>query len=280
MLPGDADAGRELVQHPLVQKISFTGGLVTAQKILTACAESVKPVCLELGGKSANIIFEDADLDTSCGHGTLMSVGVLSGQGCAFPTRMLVQESVYDDVVERVASAAKSIAVGDPWDPATLAGPVISQKALERILAMIERAKYDGARLVTGGARLEGDLSSGYYIEPTVLADVDPYSELAQNEVFGPVLAITPFSTEDDAIRIANATRFGLSGYVQTKDLRRALRLAEELVTGEVLINGAANLRVQRPFGGLGLSGFGKEGGRLGIEEFLRVKGVGIGGLR
>jgi aldehyde dehydrogenase (NAD+) len=279
MVPGDAGAGAALVAHPLVRKVSFTGGPATARRILASCAESMKPVCLELGGKSANIVLDDADLDTACGHGTMMSVGIMSGQGCAFPTRMLVQESVYDDVLQRVAAVAKSIPVGDPWEPTTLAGPVINGEALERILGMVERAKLDGARLLAGGARLEGDLANGYFIEPTVFADVDPESELAQNEVFGPVLAITPFSDDDHAIRIANSTKYGLSGYVQTASLRRALRMAEEMHTGEVLVNGAANLRVQRPFGGLGLSGMGKEGGRLGIDEFLRVKSVGIGGL-
>ncbi|HEX4430801.1 MAG TPA: aldehyde dehydrogenase family protein [Frankiaceae bacterium] len=276
VLPGSPEAGEALVTHPLVQKVTFTGGPATAKKILHACAEQMKPTVLELGGKSANIIFDDADLDTACGHGTFMSVGLLSGQGCAFPTRMLVQESIYEDVVARTAMVAKNISVGDPWDPATMAGPVVNKDALERILGMIERAKLDGARLVTGGARLEGDLARGYFIEPTVFADVDPDSELAQTEVFGPVLAITPFATDDEAIRIANSTRYGLSGYIQTTNLQRALRVSEELITGEVLVNGAANLRVQRPFGGLGLSGLGKEGGKLGFEEFLRVKSVGI----
>jgi aldehyde dehydrogenase (NAD+) len=143
-------------------------------------------------------------------------------------------------------------------------------------LGVIERAQSDGARLVTGGSRIGGDLADGYFIEPTVFADVDPNSELAQDEIFGPVLAITPFTNDAEAVRIANNSRYGLSGYIHTSNLTRALRVAEELQTGEVLINGAANLRVQRPFGGQGISGFGKEGGRLGIDEFLRVKSVGI----
>jgi aldehyde dehydrogenase (NAD+) len=276
ILPGDPSAGAALVTHPKTRMVSFTGGPQTASKILHACADVMKPATLELGGKSANIIFEDADLDAACGIGTMMSVGVLSGQGCAFPTRMLVQRTVYDEVVDRVAAMAKGIPVGDPWDPAVLAGPVINEAALERILGMIGRAQKDGARLVTGGSRLEGDLAGGYFIEPTVFADVDPDSELAQNEVFGPVLAVTPFETEDEAVTMANNTRYGLSGYVHTQNLSRALRLAEEMVTGEVLINGAANLRVQRPFGGVGISGMGKEGGRLGVEEFCRLKAVGI----
>jgi aldehyde dehydrogenase (NAD+) len=276
VLPGAPEAGAALVGHPLVKKITFTGGPDTAKKILHSCADLMKPACLELGGKSANIVFDDADLDMACSHGTFMSVAVLSGQGCALPTRMLVHEPVYDAVVSRVAEIAKAITVGDPFEPATLSGPVVSQAALDRILAMIDQAKLDGARLVTGGARLEGGLAGGYFIEPTVFADVDPASELAQKEVFGPVLAITPFGTEDEAIRIANSTPYGLSAYIQTSDLRRAHRVADELVTGEVLVNGAVNLGVHRPFGGVGLSGFGKEGGRAGLEEFLQVKSVAI----
>jgi aldehyde dehydrogenase (NAD+) len=276
VLPGAPAAGAALVGHPLIKKVTFTGGPDTARKILHACAEEMKPACLELGGKSANIIFDDADLDAACSHGTFLSVAVLSGQGCALPTRMLVHEPIYDAVVGRVAEVAKAITVGDPFDPAVLSGPVVSQAALERILGMIERAKLDGARLVTGGARLGGALADGYFIEPTVFADVDPASELAQKEVFGPVLAITPFGSDDEAIAIANSTSYGLSAYIQTTDLRRAHRVADELVTGEVLVNGAANLGVHRPFGGVGLSGFGKEGGRAGLEEFLQIKSVAI----
>ena len=276
VLPGAPEAGAALVSHPLVKKVTFTGGPDTARKILHACADSMKPAVMELGGKSANIIFDDANLDTACAHGTFLSVAVLSGQGCALPTRMLVHEPVYDQVVGRVAEIAKSIAVGDPFEETTVSGPVVSQAALDRILAMIEQARRDGARLVAGGSRLGGPLADGYFIEPTVFADVDPQSQLAQREVFGPVLAITPFRTEEEAIAIANSTEYGLSAYIQTSDLRRAHRLADELAAGEVLVNGAANLGVHRPFGGVGLSGFGKEGGRAGLEEFLQVKSVAI----
>jgi aldehyde dehydrogenase (NAD+) len=157
-----------------------------------------------------------------------------------------------------------------------MAGPVVSQAALDRILGMIDRAKADSARLIAGGGRLDGPLADGFYVAPTVFADVDPQSELAQKEVFGPVLAMTSFATEEEAIAIANATPYGLSGYVQTRDVQRAHRVAEAMVTGEVLINGAANLNVRRPFGGFGISGVGKEGGRAGIEEFLRVKSIAI----
>jgi aldehyde dehydrogenase (NAD+) len=274
IVPGDGPAGAALVAHPLVEKISFTGGPETARKILHTCADLMKPAVMELGGKSANIIFNDADLDTAVSIGTMFSLALLSGQGCAFPTRMLVHRPIYDDVIGRVAAMAALIKVGDPFEADTISGPVVNEAALHRITAMIERATADGARLVTGGQRIAG--SSGYFVEPTVFADVDPHSELAQREVFGPVLAIIPFDSEDEAIRIANATDYGLSGQIYTHDLRRAHRVAEQLHTGEVLINGAANLGVTRPFGGFGLSGMGKEGGRQGLEEFLRTKTISI----
>ena len=273
VVPGDAAAGAALVAHPLVEKVSFTGGPATAKKILGACAELLKPTVMELGGKSANIVFDDADLDAAIGYGVFMSIGVMSGQGCLFPTRMLVQRGVYDDVLARVELIASMISVGDPFDAASIAGPVISEDALQRVLGMVERAQADGARLVCGGGRIG---ETGYFVQPTVLADVDPASELAQQEVFGPVLAITPFDTEEEAVQIANSTAYGLSGYVQTRDLKRGLRVAEQLRTGEVLVNGAQSLRPQRPFGGLGLSGFGKEGGRAGLEEFQRHLSIAI----
>ncbi|OBK63253.1 aldehyde dehydrogenase [Mycobacterium colombiense] len=275
IVTGGPEAGAALVEHPLVKKISFTGGPDTARKILRTCAELIKPAAMELGGKSGNIIFEDADLDTACGLGTMLSVGMLGGQGCALPTRMIVQRAVYDDVISRVETVAGLIKVGDPFELDTVSGPVVNEQALHRILDMIERAR-NSARLVAGGERLGGDLANGYFLQPTVFADVDPGCELAQKEVFGPVLSIIPFDTEEEAIQIANNTAYGLSGYIFTNDLRRAHRVAEELETGEVLINGAANLGVSRPFGGIGISGMGKEGGRQGLDEFLRIKGVGI----
>jgi len=274
VVPGGPEAGAALVEHPLVKKISFTGGPETARKILRSCADLIKPAVMELGGKSANIVFGDADLDTACGVGTMLSVGILSGQGCAFPTRMIVERSVYDEVIDRVRTLAGFVKVGNPFAADTVAGPVVSEQALNRIMGMIQRAKADGARLVTGGGRIGGDLGGGYYLEPTVFADVDPNSELAQREVFGPVLAVIPFDDDDHAIEIANSTPYGLSGYVFTNDLRRAHRVAEELETGEVLINGATNLGATRPFGGIGISGMGKEGGRQGLDEFLHIKTV------
>jgi aldehyde dehydrogenase (NAD+) len=275
ILPGDATAGQTLVSHPLVKKVSFTGGPATARKILAACAEQMKPAVLELGGKSANIIFDDVEIDEAAVEGTRRVLGILSGQGCTYPGRMLVQRPIYEEMIKRVRDAAEAIVVGDPFDPRVLAGPVVNEAALIRILGMIERAQADGARLITGGSRIGGELADGYFIEPTVFADVDPMSELAQVEVFGPVLAMIPFDTEQEAVEIANATDYGLSANVRTNDIRRALRVAEALESGEVHVNGY-HRSVNRPFGGWGISGMGKEGGREGIEEFLRIKGVTI----
>lgn len=198
---------------------------------------------LELGGKSANLIFPDADLDAACAYGVLFSIGNMSGQGCAFPTRMLVHQDVYDEVVERTLAFVAHIKVGDPFDARTTSGPVVNEAALHRILAVIERAQREGAgRLVAGGKRLGGTLAQGYFLEPTMFVDVDPRSHLAQEEVFGPALAIT-FRDETEAIEIANGTDYGLSAYVQTRDLGRALHFTEELRSGVVLVNGSQNIQ-------------------------------------
>ncbi|WP_242423827.1 aldehyde dehydrogenase, partial [Frankia sp. EI5c] len=273
ILPGTAEAGAQLVSHPLVRKVSFTGGPSTATSILRACAPDMKPAVLELGGKGPHLVFDDADLDAACLHGTAYSLIALSGQGCAFATRMLVQDAVYDEMVARVKLVAENIPIGDPFDQGTASGPVVNQAAVDRILGMVERAREQGATVLTGGRRID---RPGYFIEPTVLVDVDPESEIAQTEVFGPVLCVFRFSTEDEAVALANNTRYGLCSYIQTKDLNRALRVAAELGDGQVIVNGATNLEPSRPFGGFGQSGLGKEGGREGIYEFLRIRAVGI----
>jgi aldehyde dehydrogenase (NAD+) len=277
ILPGTAEAGARLVAHPSVKKISFTGGPATAQAILHACAEQMKPSILELGGKSANLIFPDADLDTAIPWGTLRAVGVMAGQTCGAPSRMLVHRSVYAEVLSRVEAVTDGITIGDPFDRNTLMGPVINESAVSRILSQIDAARADGSRLLVGGDRAKvPGFENGCFLEPTVFADVDPRSEIAQTEVFGPVLCIIPFTDEDEAIAIANSTPFGLSSYIQTKDLLRAHRVAEQLVAGGTMINGAPNLMACRPFGGLGLSGFGKEGGAEGLAEFQRTKTIAI----
>jgi aldehyde dehydrogenase (NAD+) len=278
MLPGGPEAGEALVSHPLVQKISFTGGPAVARKILETCARLLKPALLELGGKSANIVFPDANLDVVCPWSVSFSIGLLSGQGCSLPTRMLVHADIYNEVVERIVAAAKALKQGDPFDPEVTMGPVVNQTAVNRILSMIERARSEGhGRLVTGGKRRGGDLADGYFIEPTIFVDVDPKSPIAQEEVFGPVLVVSKFNTEEEAIAMANGTQYGLGGWLQTRDVQRLFRVAEQIRAGAIICNGAAPIQPNTPFGGVGLSGFGREGGRQGIDEFVRTKTIAIG---
>jgi acyl-CoA reductase-like NAD-dependent aldehyde dehydrogenase len=273
VLAGAGETGAALVGHPQVDKISFTGGRATARKIAAACAETLKPALLELGGKSANLVFADADLDEAVR--TTLVFTARSGQGCTVPSRLLVQSSIYDEFVETAAAAAQAVKVGDPFAPDTEMGPVISGAACDRILGMVERARAEGATLVAGGRRSDGELAPGFFIEPTVLADVDNRSELGREEVFGPVLAAMRFSDEQEAVALANDSVYGLAAYVHTRDISRALRLAGELQAGSVGINGGTVPGGPfAPFGGTKQSGYGKIGGLAGVFEFTRTKNV------
>lgn len=277
ILPGSIEAGEALVRHPKVEKISFTGGPVAARKIMTACAEAIKPSVMELGGKSASLVFPDADIDGACERAIQWTIGVLAGQGCALPTRLLVHEDVYDEVLEKLIAITKAYKVGDPFEEGVLVGPLINAAACDRVVGMLERVRETGSgRIVLGGGRCGGDLAGKNYIEPTIVADADPDSEIAQKEVFGPVLVVMKFKDEDEAVRIANNTEYGLAAYIQTKDIHRVHRIAERLKSGGVYVNGATQIFPHTPFGGLGISGFGKEGGRAGVDEFLRYKTVAI----
>jgi len=275
VLSGDKDTAQAIVRHPDVAKVAFTGGGVVARNIMAVASESLTPVVLELGGKSANLIFEDADLDAAAHMAAIMSTVVVSGQGCLFPTRLLVQDSVYDEVIDRVAAVSASPIIGDPLDPSVTMGPVISEGAADRILGMVNAARKH-VRVVTGGERVENHLGGNSFIRPTVLADVDNNSDIAQKEVFGPVLAIIPFKDEAHAIDMANATDLGLAAYLHTNDLRRAHRVADELEAGWIGVNGFPPMSASAPFGGIKTSGFGREGGRAGIEEYVYQKNVHI----
>ncbi|MFK0288120.1 aldehyde dehydrogenase family protein [Streptomyces sp. NPDC090499] len=275
VVTGLGEAGAALVTHPGVDKISFTGGPATARRIMAAAARSLKPVLFELGGKSANLLFADADLDTVVPYCAAFALSN-SGQGCALPTRLLVERPVYDEVVARVTGVVAHLPVGDPLDPATHIGPLIDDTARARVRGVIDKAVEERAgRLVFGGERIESD---GYFVSPTVFADVDNRSDLAQREIFGPVLAITPFDTEDEAVALANDTEYGLSAYIQSRDIARVNRLVPRLKAGTVYVNPGPNpiTSPATPFGGVGVSGFGREGGRAGLEEFIHVKGVGV----
>jgi acyl-CoA reductase-like NAD-dependent aldehyde dehydrogenase len=278
VVPGGAATGELLVRHRGVDKISFTGGVVAARAVMAAAAEQLTPLCFELGGKSANIVFPDADLDMACTVAGLLGAVMLSGQGCALPTRLYAHADVFDEVLDRVVALAESVAIGDPLDPGTLMGPLVNAAARDRVMGVIERAKASGrGRLVTGGERMGGELAGGYYIAPTVFADVDDASDLARDEVFGPVLSVMRFTDEDDVVARANASNFGLGGYVFTRDLGRAHRMAERLEVGAVTVNAFPYLAPNAPFGGVKDSGFGREGGEDGLREFLRPKNVLIG---
>ncbi len=262
---GGPDAGARLVGT--VDMISFTGGNAAGAAVAAAAAARHIPAVLELGGKSASLVFDDVD---PARVGTLSAVlGCIqnSGQGCFLPTRLLVHRAVYEPVLDAVVAAAGKVRLGDPFDPATSMGPVVDRVAAQRIRGMIATA--DG-RQVAGGP------GEGCFIPPTVFADVDPSSPLAQEEVFGPVLAVTPFDDEDEAVALANGTRFGLAGYVWTSDLARAHRVAERLDAGYVSVNGLAGLPPAAPFGGWKASGLGVEGGLAGLQGYLRTKNVHI----
>ncbi len=271
---GGAEAGAALTSHPGVDKISFTGGPLTAHRILEAAAKTLKPSVLELGGKSANLVFADANLAEAVPVSLMMCM-VNAGQGCSLPTRLLVEDSIYDGVVEQLVAIAKTLSVGDPLLPASFLGPVVNEAAGQRILSVIERAQVaKSGKLVAGGKRLGGEYAGGAFIEPTIFIDVDPASELAQKEVFGPVLAVSRFKSEDEAVTLANNTDYGLAAYIQTGDQRRVKRLAPKLRAGSICVNGAIAPICHLPFGGLGISGYGKEGGKAGIDEFLHHKAV------
>jgi aldehyde dehydrogenase (NAD+) len=275
IIPGDAVAGAALTRHPGVNKISFTGSGATAQHILAGAAPNMTPVHLELGGKSASIVFDDADLDAFTPMG-LSGVINNSGQGCINPTRLLVQRGIYEEVLVRLKAVADHLSIGDPTDPSTIIGPVIDTRAVSRIMGMIDRTRASGARLITGGDRCGGGLADGNYITPTVFADVAHESELSQTEVFGPVLAVTPFDTDEEGIALANGTEFGLAGYIWTRDLKRAHTAAARMVAGNIWINGFTGIPASAPFGGIGHSGSGRLGGIHGIREFLRPKNIWI----
>lgn len=272
---GGADVATALVTHPGVDKISFTGGTATGRKLQELCAATLKPLVLELGGKSANIVFADADVDAVIPMSSRWTMN--SGQGCSMPTRLLVQRPVYDRVVDGVAEIIKQVVVGDPLKPGVGMGPVMTEAAMNRILRIIDdTVGAHQATVLLGGERMGGELADGFFVAPTILVDADNSSVAAQTEIFGPVLCITPFDDEDEAIALANGTDYGLAAYAHTNDMRRARRLVRELQAGVVHINGTGPgpISPAAPFGGVKQSGYGREGGRAGIDEFLNYKNV------
>jgi aldehyde dehydrogenase (NAD+) len=266
--------GAALAAHPDVDKVAFTGSLTTAQHIIRASAGNLKRLSLELGGKSPNIVFADADLDVAAA-GAANAVFPNSGQICSAGTRLFVQGSVYDEFVERVAEAGRALNVGDGLHPTTDIGPLVSQAQLDRVLGYVETGQREGALTTSGGARLSDPAhASGYYVHPTVFRDVTDVMTIARDEIFGPVLAALPFESIDEVARRANGIPVGLAAGVWTRDGGKAHRLAQELRAGTVWLNCYQVMDPAMPFGGYGLSGYGREGGIQHLEEYLQVKSV------
>ncbi|WGI25389.1 aldehyde dehydrogenase family protein [Halomonas alkaliantarctica] len=267
--------GAALTDHPTISKLVFVGSPQSGRMIAEAGARRLVPSVLELGGKSANIVFADAKLDEAVA-GAQAAIFAAAGQSCVAGSRLLIERSVFEQVTSRLARAAEQIAVGLPSDEATRMGPLQNRRQFEQATRMIEAAEAAGARVLTGGKRPEGlpDEAHGYFIAPTVLVDVTPDMEIAQQEVFGPVLVAMAFDTENEAIQLANETRFGLAGAVWSQDVARAHRVAGQLRAGTVWINSYKAISVMSPFGGFGDSGFGRSSGLDGLREYTVPQSV------
>ncbi len=274
---GGPAAGEALVRHPGVDKISFTGSPATARHIAAAAAPTLTPTVFELGGKSASLVWPDSDLAAAAQYAATFPF-VNAGQICVCPSRLLVHAAVYDEMLERVTAIAQAHSVGDPLADTTFMGPMFTRGARDRVLEFVDRAAArPGVTVTAGGRKREGEHADGWFVEPTIVADPDPASELSQTELFGPVVTVHRFEHEDDAVRIANGTEYGLAAYIRTRDIDRALRVARRLRAGGVYINGSfPTSNPNLAFGGVGASGHGREGGPYGIEEFVRPKAISI----
>ena len=277
IVPAFGDGGgSRLVEHEDVAKISFTGSTATAKKLLALGAPTLKRFTFELGGKAPHIIFDDADIDMAINAAT-SSAWVVCGQSCALGSRVLVQRSIYERVVEAFRVRAESVRVGQPMDPSTHMGPQTHDAQLEKTLSYFDVAREEGARLVTGGGRVvEGDLAQGYFVRPTVYADVDNAMRIAREEIFGPVASLIPFDTEEQAIEIANDTSYGLTAGVWTRDLGRAHRVAAAIDAGSVWVNTYRFIRWPIPYGGMKQSGWGRENGIEALDSYLETKATAI----
>ena len=267
--------GEVLTTDPRVDMITFTGSTATGRRIMAKGSDTVKKVFLELGGKSANIVLDD--VEDPGGAIAVSAIGVCthSGQGCAITTRLLLPRSRYDEFLALADSMMAGVTYGDPWDSANLQGPLISAKQRDRVMGYIEKGKAEGARLVRGGSR-PAQFDKGFFVEPTLFADVDPGATIAQEEIFGPVLVVIPFDDDDDAVRIANDSIYGLSGAVTSASEERAMAVARRVRTGTLMVNGGFWNAPDVPFGGYRQSGVGRENGQQGFEEYLETKAIAL----
>jgi acyl-CoA reductase-like NAD-dependent aldehyde dehydrogenase len=274
VVTGFGDVGAALVDHPGVAKIAFTGSETTGKRIAAAAGSRLAPVTLELGGKSPNIVFADAAIDAA-EAGVLAGIYGAAGQSCVAGSRALFQKPIYDELLERVSRRTSSIVLGNPMSDDTQMGPIANVPQLERVETMVASARGEGARVVSGGERVAlADYPQGLFYSPTILADVGNDAGIAQNEVFGPVLSVLPFETEEEAIALANDTRFGLAAGLWTRDVKRAHRVARQIRAGTVWINTYRAITFNSPFGGYKESGFGRVNGAEAIDGFLQTKSV------
>lgn len=271
-----SEIGTALVEHPKVAKVAFTGGDATGASVYAAAARGIKHVTLELGGKSPNIVFADANIDDAV-KGAISGIFAASGQTCIAGSRLLVQRAVYDEVCEKVASFAGTARLGDPMDPGTQVGPITTQPQRRKVLDYMDVAKGEGARCLLGGGTPDRpDLKDGWFVEPTIFADVSNDMRIAREEVFGPILSIIPFEDDEEAVEIANDTIYGLASGVWTSNIRRAFTMADRIRAGTVWVNTYRAVSYLAPFGGYKKSGIGRESGQHAIDEYLQTKCVWI----
>jgi acyl-CoA reductase-like NAD-dependent aldehyde dehydrogenase len=266
-------AGEALVRHPLVRKVGFTGSTEVGAGIMRLAADDITRVSLELGGKSANLVFADADLDEAVGS-SIWSALDNAGQDCCARSRMFVQAPVYDEFVSRLSAAVQEIALGPTLDEATEMGPLISADQRESVERYLQIGLDEGAELLTGGERPDGALAGGTYLTPAVFAGAAPGSRLMTEEIFGPVIGVAPFETEEEAVALANDSIYGLSGSIWTLDARRALRMAHAVETGMLSVNSSSSAHIEAPFGGVKQSGLGREQGMAALEHYSELKTV------
>jgi (Z)-2-((N-methylformamido)methylene)-5-hydroxybutyrolactone dehydrogenase len=271
-----SEVGEPLITHANVSKIAFTGGDRTGEHVYGLAARGIKPITLELGGKSANIVFDDANLDEAL-KGIVSGIFAATGQTCIAGSRALIHRPIHDAFVERLLALAKTARMGNPLDSATQVGPVTTEPQYQKVLDYIRIAKQEGAVCRLGGVPADRpECGSGWFVEPTIFTGVEPSMRIAQEEVFGPILSIIPFDTEEEAIRIANGTVYGLAAGVWTQSIRRALEMSEQLEAGTVWVNTYRAVSYMSPFGGYKRSGFGRESGIEAIREYLQTKSVWI----
>ena len=276
IVTGDVEAGRELSSNPMVDLVSFTGSDTVGRLVYQQAAPTMKKLVLELGGKSASIVCEDADLGEAL-NDVLFGITVHAGQGCALRTRTLVHQSRYDEMVATIVAALDHVTVGDPADPASMMGPLISSAQRAKVEALISTGHDEGATLAFGGGRPAG-LQKGFFLEPTLFIDVDNTMIIAQREFFGPVGVVIPFTDDEHAVRLANASPYGLGGSVWSRDAQRAYGIAKRIRTGTVAVNGGGDaMSPHIAFGGYKQSGLGREWGEHGLNEFLQTKSVSWG---